>query len=607
MRKELFLIVLFFRNTTTLLSENLVQLIVRCNSYYKHGGIKHMLSFYHRMSKLFSEQTTLLIYAAIIGIGGGFGAVGFRWLINQFTFLFFHRTQPELASYYGIRTLFVPIIGGLLVGLLVHFFAREAKGHGVPEVMYAVTEKKGVIRPRIVIFKALASAICIGSGGSVGREGPIVQIGAAWGSSLGQLLKLRDHHLKTLVACGAAAGIAATFNAPIGGALFAFEVILGNFAMTNVSAIVISSVLSAAIGRIYFGNMASFPIPHYHVSGISILFLFAVLGIIGGLYGAAYAKVLLFFENLWDRVKTLPDWTKPALGGILIGAVGYFFPQVLGVGYPTVEKALLAHFGLSTLLILLVLKLLMTSITIASGGSGGVFAPGLYMGAMLGGAVGILFHLLFPHMDINVGVFAAVGMSTVFAGSAQAPITAMIMLFEMTGNYQLILPLMLATVIATTVSTKINRESIYTMKLMKRGFDIIRKRATDRLSSFLVEEAMHPERLCLKDTLTLEEAYTKFENSEEWFATVRDHDGNLLGSVSKAQILEELQHHHNNSTVYNILPKNIGHVPSKSTLSEASQIMNQLGLNYLLVIDNHFNHIGVIGSSDIIKCYKNDL
>jgi CIC family chloride channel protein len=563
-----------------------------------------MASQEHRLNKNISEQTTLLIYAAVIGIGGGYGAVGFRFLINEFTFLFFQHNQTELAAYHGFRTLFAPIIGGLIVGLLVHFFAREAKGHGVPEVMYAVTEKKGIIRPRIVVFKALASAISIGSGGSVGREGPIVQIGAAWGSTFGRILRMREHHLKTLVACGAASGIAATFNAPIGGALFAFEVILGNFAIANVSAIVISSVLSAAIGRIYFGNMASFPIPHYHVSGIPILFLFAVLGIIGGLYGAAYSRVLLFFENLWDKIKALPEWLKPAVGGIFIGAVGFFFPQVLGVGYPSVEKALMAHIDFNMLLILLVLKLLITSITIASGGSGGVFAPGLYQGAMLGGAVGIIFNMLFPNMQISDGVFAAVGMSTVFAGSAHAPITAMIMLFEMTGNYQLILPLMLATVIATTISTKINRESIYTMKLAKRGFDVIRKRAADRLSSFLVEEAMHPEKLCLRDTMTLEEAYKNFENSEEWFATVRDMEGNLLGSVSRAQVLEELQHKHGSYLITGILPKKFGHVSSKATLSEASKMMNQLDLHYLLVVDHHFKPIGVIGSSDIIKCYK---
>ncbi|HET7656871.1 MAG TPA: chloride channel protein, partial [Bacillales bacterium] len=564
----------------------------------------NLLSFYHRMTKAFSEQTTLFIYAALIGVGGGYGAVGFRWLISQFTYLFYGHDQKHLPTAHGIYILFLPMIGGLIGGILVRFFAPETKGSGVADVMYSVTEKKGVIRRRIVVVKALASAICIGSGGSAGREGPIVQIGAAWGSSFGRLLKIRDHHLKTLVACGAASGVAATFNTPIGGALFAFEVILGNFSMTNVSAIVISTVLSAAIGRIYFGNAASFPIPHYHISGVAILALFVVFGIMGGVFGVTYSRTLLFFENFWDRLKFLPEWVKPATGGILVGALGIFFPQVLGVGYSTVEKALNGHFGLSMLVILLVLKLFATCFTVGSGGSGGVFGPGLYLGAMLGGAVGLIFQMLFPQIQISDGVFAAVGMSTVFAGSAHAPITAMIMLFEITGNYQLILPLMLATVISTTVSAKINRESIYTMELMKRGYDIIRKRATNRLSSILVEEAIHPEHLSLKSTVTLEEAYHQFENKTEWFATVRDQDGTLLGSVSRSRILEQLQHKHGSDSVLTVLPEKTERIRSKATLSDASQMMNQLDVNHMLVVNDDDSPIGIIGYSDIIRCYK---
>ena len=220
--------------------------------------------------------------------------------------------------------------------------------------------------------------------------------------------------------------------------------------MTNVSAIVISTVLSASIGRIYFGDAASFPIPHYQVTGVSILGLFVAFGIKGGLYAVLYCRTLLYFENLWDRIKAIPEWVKPATGGILVGAIGIFYPRVLGVGYTTVEKALNAHFALMMLFILLVLKLIVTFFSLGSGGSGGVLGPGMFMGAMLGGAVGLVFQMLFPQLHISDGVFAAVGMSTVLAGIAQAPITAMIMLFEMTGNYQLILPLMLSTVIATT-------------------------------------------------------------------------------------------------------------------------------------------------------------
>lgn len=563
-----------------------------------------MLAIYRRMTKGFSEQTTLFIYAALIGVGGGYGAVGFRWLIKKITYLFFHHTQNGLIGFHGVRILFAPVIGGLLVGMLIRFIARETKGSGVSEVMYAVTEKNGVIRPRIVIVKALASALNIGSGGSAGREGPIIQIGAAWGSTFGRLLKVRDHHLKTLVACGAASGIAATFNTPIAGALFAFEVILGNFSMSNVSAIVISTVLSAAIGRVYFGNAASFPIPHYHISGIAILGLFVVFGILGGLFAVFYCRTLLFFENTWDRLKTIPEWMKPATGGILVGAVGIFYPRVLGVGYSTAEKALNAHFALSMLLILLVLKLAVTCFSLGSGGSGGVLGPGLFMGAMLGGAVGLVFQALFPQIHISDGVFAAVGMSTVFAGIAHAPITAMIMLFEMTGNYQLILPLMLSTVISTTVSAKLNRESIFTMELVKRGFDIIRSRKSDRLSSFIVEEAIHPEKLSVQSTMTLQEAYKMFEKSEEWFATVRDEEGKLLGSISRARVLEQITHQHGDNSVLNIMPEHIGRIQSKATLSDARRMMNEFGQNYLLVINDHSEAIGVIGSSDIIQCYR---
>ncbi|WP_052487377.1 chloride channel protein [Gordoniibacillus kamchatkensis] len=301
-----------------------------------------MLANLHlRISRLITEQAAVMIYAAIIGLGGGYGAVGFRKLIDGVTYVFYGRSQTELSAYVlGIRTLFMPAVGGLLVGLLVYFFAREAKGHGVPEVMFAVTEKKGVIRPRIVVAKAAASAISIGSGGSVGREGPIVQIGSAWGSTFGQLFGIGETNLKILVACGAAAGVAGTFNAPIGGALFASEIILGSFTITNLSAIVIASVLSAAIGRLYLGNVPSFPIPHYEVNGIAVLLIFLVLGLLGGFFSLLYMKTLLFFEMQWDRLKALPEWLKPALGGLIVGICGYWYPQILGVGYPSVERAL---------------------------------------------------------------------------------------------------------------------------------------------------------------------------------------------------------------------------------------------------------------------------
>ena len=562
-----------------------------------------MNQLHGRLARRIPEHTLMLIYAAIIGVGGGYGAVGFRGLIALVTRLGYGVDQVQLASFHGFRALVVPAIGGLLVGLIVYFFAREAKGHGVPEVMYAITEQKGIIRPRIVIAKAVASALSIGSGGSVGREGPIVQIGSAWGSTFGQWLGLRESQVKTLVACGAAAGIAATFNAPIGGVLFASEIILGSFAITNLGSIVVASVLSATIGRIYFGDFASFPIPSYSVSGVPVLIAFVVLGLLGGLFGVLYTRVLYLFEDLWDAIKALPDWVKPAIGGLILGGIGYFFPQVFGVGYPTVEGALLSSFGIGTLLLLLVLKLLATSMTISSGGSGGVFAPALFMGSMLGGAFGLVVLAAFPGLGVSAGAFAVVGMAAVFAGSARAPITAIVMLFEMTGNYQLILPLMLATVVGTTEAAIIEKESIYTLKLSRRGVDIIRKRSADRLSSILVEEAMRPLTLEISESMALSEAAKQFEQGSESFAILRADDGSAKGIVSRSQLFEQLLGMKGNLDLHTLNPLKTGCVLKRSRLADASKIMTDLSVSFLLVLDEEGDPAGIIDANAIVASY----
>jgi len=547
----------------------------------------------------------MLIYAALIGVGAGYGAVGFRALIGLFNHLAFGVSQAQLASYHGYRVLFVPIIGGLLVGLIVHFFAREAKGHGVPEVMYAITEQHGVLRPRVVVVKALASSICIGTGGSVGREGPIVQIGSAWGSTFGQLIGVGENQLKILVACGAAGGIAATFNAPIGGVLFGAEIVLGSFMISNLGAMVVTSVIAAAIGRAYFGDFASFTMPPYAVSGIPILSAFVVLGIVGGLFGVFYTRVLYLFEDFWEGLRRLPEWVKPATGGIVIAATGFFLPQVMGVGYPSVDAALGGKLGLGLLLALLAGKLFLTSATLGSGGSGGVFAPGLYMGSMLGGAFGVILHLLIPSLPVTGGAFAMVGMATVFASSARAPITAIVMLFEMTGDYNLILPLMLATVIGTAIASVIEEQSIYSFKLVRRGFDIIRKRRPDRLSAILVEEAMRPLVVRLTDTLKINDAILELDRSGESLAALQTADGHMRGLISRHQLFEELSHWRGgNRKLKRITPLKTGSVLGKFPLAEASKIMSQLHVPFLVVLGEEGDPVGILDTDDIVRAYS---
>lgn len=548
------------------------------------------------------EPLVLLLYALLIGVIGGYGAVLFRRLINLFKALFFGYGQHALSVLGKADVLLLPIIGLMVVSAMVHYLAPEAKGHGVPEVMAAISENHSIIRPRVVVIKAIASALCIGSGGSVGREGPIVQIGSAFGSVLGQYLHLPERYIRLLVACGAGAGIAATFNAPIGGVMFATEVILGNFALQNFTAIVISSVVSASIGRLYLGNHPSFPAPPFHSVGLQYLWVYVVIGLVAGVFSFVYIKVLYGIED-WFSARPWPFWAKAGIGGALIGIIGIWFPQIFGVGYSTVDKVLGNHLGLTLLLALLVLKLLATSVTIAAGGSGGVFAPGLYMGSMLGGAIGLLLSGAFPHSGLSESGIAAITMAAVFAGSAQAPVTSIMMLFEMTGDYRIILPLMMASVLSATVASTLSRETMYTLKLFRRGLDVQRRRQPDRMKAMFVGEALAKEQLTLHADARIEDAWKRFSSGTAWFALVRDDSGVLLGSVARAHILEALNNKRHDDFVSMLLPDVIHHVDERATLAEALSKMHNLHVTYLLVYRENIP-IGVIGSSDIVRTYE---
>jgi len=426
------------------------------------------------------ETASLIVLSLTVGVAGGFAALFFRWLITFFQNLFFVRTAAILSFLGAYYIVLIPALGGLIVGPLIYFFAREAKGHGVPEVMEAVALKGGRIRPRVSLVKALASSICIGSGGSVGREGPIVQIGSAVGSTIGQALKMSEDRIKNLVACGAAAGISATFNAPIAGVFFALEVILGEFSTGSFSAVVLSSVTASIIARAFLGDHPAFDIPKYSLQSPWEIGNYFLLGILCAVTALLFIKILYFFEDVFDAIK-IPEYIKPVFGGFIIGATGLFFPQIFGVGYETVSLALTGNILITTLALLIFVKILATSITIGSGGSGGVFAPSLFIGAMLGGFFGYVVGAFYPGWAGVSGAYALAGMGGVFAAAAHAPITAILILFEMTNNYRIILPLMITCVISVTIISLLSKENIYTEKLLRRGVDL--RAARNRLTS----------------------------------------------------------------------------------------------------------------------------
>jgi CIC family chloride channel protein len=478
-----------------------------------------------------AETGVLIATALIVGLGGGLGAVVFRWLISSFTHIFFDVMRNWLSFMGPAYVIIVPSIGGLFFGPMIYFFAREAKGHGVPEVMEAVALRGGRIRPVVVVVKALASSLCIGSGGSVGREGPIVQIGAALGSTLGQLLNLSDARIRNLVACGAAAGIAATFNSPIAGVIFALEVILGEFSVSHFSTVVISSVTASVVGRIAFGDIPAFTSLQYSLVNPWELLLYVLLGAMAGLVAVAFVWTLYRCEDLFDAWR-FPDYVKPVMGGVLIGVAGFYFPQVFGVGYPAIEDALLGKMLLGTMGLLVLVKVLATSLTIGSGGSGGVFAPSLFVGAMLGGTFGTVVHQMLPGITAAPGAYALVGMAAVFAGAAHAPITAIIILFEMTNDYRIILPLMLATVISTLLSQRLNRESIYTLKLSRRGVRLEHGRDMDVMGTVRVDEVMVRQPATVPVGLPVARLAGEFIRTGRHGFAVLNEDGSLYGMVS---------------------------------------------------------------------------
>lgn len=485
-----------------------------------------------------ADQIYLVLVALVIGILAGFCAVGFRLFIRAMNWVAFREGTYTIEYITGLPfwwKLAAPAVGGLIVGLIVYYFAREAKGHGVPEVMEAVALRSGRMRPRVVAAKLLASGICIGSGGSVGREGPIVQIGAALGSSLGQWLRIDQRRMRTLVGCGAAAGIAATFNAPVAGALFAVEVVLGDFAVAQFSPIVISSVAATVVGHRFFGDFPAFEVPAYRLVHASELFAYAGLGIAAGLVAVLFMRTLYALEDGFEKVKYYPPLVT-AFGGLLIGVMALWAPQVFGVGYEAIDQALSGGLAWQFMIALVLVKILGVGITIGSGGSGGVFAPSLFIGAMLGGAVGTVIDIAWPTATGGVGAYALVGMGAVVGATTHAPITAILIIFELTGDYDIILPVMISCIIATLLAMWIDKPSIYTMKLLRRGVDIHRGRAVNVLQNVPVRDLMRTDMVTVPPGTGMVQLITTFIDHPGSTIFVTDEEGTLLGLVTADQI-----------------------------------------------------------------------
>ena len=587
--------------------------------------MKSTFSINHKSLDEWKSSSDVLFIgtALLVGLGTGIGAIILHYLMYAVSWVGYDWLPSVTQAWGKAYILIVPVVGGLLVGPLIYFYAREAKGHGVPEVMEAIALKGGRIRPIVALIKSVASAITIGIGGSAGREGPMVQIGSALGSTLGQKLNLSEDRIRNLVACGAAGGIAATFNAPIAGVLFSLEIIAGEFNVQYFSSVVVSAVTASVIGRAFFGAEPALHIPiAYGINSLWEFGFYILLGLGSGIVGAAFVRMLYWTEDLFEKWKAVPEWVQPAIGGLSFGLIALAYPiftgihwdvtpQIFGVGYNIIESALASQLALGVVLVFLILKMIVTSLTLGSGGSGGIFAPGLFMGAMFGTAFEIVINHLFPGIAAPPGAYALVGMAAVFSATAHAPLTAVLILFELTGDYKIMLPLMLTVVIATLLAKRLlNGESIYTLKLTRRGIRLRQGKDVDILQGVLVSEVMTKDLHTASQNMNLKELAQIFTATRHHGIAVLDAVGNLWGMVTIGDMEKAVN---NGMSLSKTTVTEIGTPREKlataypdQSIGDALDKMSRRGYGRLPVVsrDNPAELLGLIQRRDVIESYK---
>ncbi|NHJ12318.1 MAG: chloride channel protein [Candidatus Thorarchaeota archaeon] len=567
-----------------------------------------------------SYQSRVYILGAIVGVVSGFVAIGFRLLILGISISF--AVVPQTIGLLG--WLLIPALGGILVSFIVVNYAPEARGHGVPEIMDAYARRGGKIRFRVPLLKSLASAICIGSGGSCGREGPIAQIGGGVGSLIATKLKLDTRTTKTLVVCGVSSGIAATFNAPLGGTLFGIEVIAGGIVGFSIIPVIISSVISTAVVDTILGSQPSFQAPFFVMGNYLELGLYFMLGLLLGLVSVLWTRGFYKVENLFERLRA-PRHIIAVIGGLIVGAIailtlmvenstGYvgafkpgepYFPAVMGVGYAFIDATLLGTVSLAALAILGVAKALATSITLGSGGSGGIFAPTLFIGTSLGGTFGLLFYTFFPTVVPQPMAYALVGMAALFAGSGRAPITCIVIIMEMTNDYSFILPLMIAVSASFLVSSLIEKESLYTLKLERRGIHVRRGHYISALREVRADHVMSKDPTVLTPEMTTEEVLRIVDRTQHTKFPVVDKMGLVVGCLITEDLFRETVEG-KQYQVKDLMSTDFLHISPDCTMDSVLRGMLERDEGHAVVVDARVPNVmlGFVTKADVLRAYQ---
>jgi CIC family chloride channel protein len=544
-----------------------------------------------------SEGAVLAAAAVVVGLAAAAGVWAFKGLIEL-------TRSASLDRVAGAWIVLVPAVGGLAVGAFLHFLIGEERHHGVAGIMQAVALAGGRLRWRRAPAKAAAAALAIGTGASVGPEDPSVQIGANLGSMLGQKLRLSDDRVRTLVAAGAAAGIAAAFNAPIAGLFFALEVILGDFAGGAFAAVVVAAVASSVLTRAVMGEQPAFHVPAYALKSAWELPLYLGLGLLAGPVAALYVRAIHGAGGAF-KASRLPRWTRPAVAGLAVGLVALAVPQVLGVGYDAIERILDGHeAAVGALVVLLAAKLAMTSVCVGAGVPGGVFAPSLVLGAALGAAFASAVRLAVPSSTVDVPAFAMVGMAAVLAGSVHAPLTATLLLFELTGDYRIILPLLFAVAVSLLVSKRLQSDSVYTLALAKAGIRLERGRDVEVLEGITVGEVMQSDVASLAESETLAAAADVFTRTRTHGLPVLDDAGALVGILT-IQDVERAQGNGGAATVGAACTREPLVAHPDETIGAALRRMGARDIGRLPVVprDDPRRLVGILRRADLVRAY----
>ena len=557
------------------------------------------------------QSLTLLVFSVVIGLLSAGGALLFRTLIEFFQFLFW-ATGPDFTDkishtpWYLI--LLIPTAGGLIAGPIITFLVSEAKGPGVPEIIKSVTLGHSHIRHRVTFLKALVTSLLIGTGASVGREGPIAQIGASVGSSLSQLFHLPQELRRVCLASGAAAGIAATFNAPIAGTFFAIEIILLDIEITYISHIMISSIIASIFSRIFWGEFPAFHMGYFQMLSYLELGVYLALGIVAGFLSIGFVKILFFTQDNFDRLP-IPSWIKPGIGGLGLGIMALWLPNVMGVGYETINMALAGELGIKMAVILLLFKLMATCLCIGSGMSGGIFAPSLFLGATLGTCVGIMANQLFPLYGINPIFYALAGMGAVVSGTTLAPITAILTIFELTYNYHVILPLMAACISSSLIVRFFFGYSVYEIKLLKQGINIVRGHDINVLRGLRVDDYLHKEYESITESTPLMDIVDRIILSPYPHFVVVNHQSELVGVLSLRDIKSSMNNFDDLKEFIiaaDVMTSAVITVSKDDNLEKAINLFEKYEISFMPVMDpNHPKKVmGILKKDALLQAYE---